>query len=133
MRGKGAMRLIGGDGVRISRKGIVRARGVCGMECAEVAPRRLRRGHSACGAETPRTELREQGYVCGGMPGQGAGRGFGRRRSRGLDRLELWRLGNETCENSRRLNSTRRLCRLPDRRNLFSVAAWSQALRCTNA
>ena len=71
VRGKGAMRLIGGDGVRISRKGIVRARGVCGMECAEVAPRRLRRGHSACGAETPRTELREQGYVCGGMPGQG--------------------------------------------------------------
>ena len=31
VRGKGALRL-GGDGVRISRKGIVRARGVYGME-----------------------------------------------------------------------------------------------------
>ena len=39
---------------RISRKGIVRARGVCGMWSA---PRRLRRvkawASSACGAETP--------------------------------------------------------------------------------
>ena len=53
VRGKGAMRL-GGDGVRISRKGIVRARDVCGMaEAAEAC------GHSS--AETPRMEVREQG------------------------------------------------------------------------
>ena len=95
VRGKGAMRL-GGDGVRISRKGIVRARGVCGMECAEAVEAWA---SSACGAETPRTELREQGCVCGGMcccAAAGAragapGGASGGSRSRGLDRLELWR------------------------------------------
>jgi len=101
------------------------------MECAEVAPRRLRRGHSACGAETPRTELREQGYVCGGMPGQGRRAGlraaqepwFGPPGALASGQNKFSHFWQKTCKLKTCGNSTRRLFRLPDRRNAFSVAA----------
>ena len=81
---------LGGDGVRSSRKGIVRARGVCGME-------RRRDGcgvGTRCGAETPRAALTEQGvrrHAAGGCQGAGggAGRGMEGSVSHGSERLEL--------------------------------------------
>ena len=51
VRRKGAMR-IGGDGVSISRKSIVRARGVCGMVCVVEAVEAC--GQKGRGAETRR-------------------------------------------------------------------------------
>ena len=70
------MRLGGDGGVRSSRKGIVRARGVCGME-------RRRAGcgvGTRCCAERPRAELTEQGvrrHAAGGCQGGAAAPGWG--------------------------------------------------------
>ena len=86
-RGKGAMRL-GGDGVRISRKGIVRARGVCGME-----RRRVRRGHRVWRGDV-QSGANGAGCAeacCRRVPGRGggAGLGLGGSVSHGSERLEL--------------------------------------------
>ena len=59
---------IGGDGVRIARKGIVRERGVCGWSVAEAGEG----GHRAWRGDAHRTALREQGcagHAAGGCQG----------------------------------------------------------------
>ena len=67
---------LGGDSVRSSRKGIVRARAVRGME-------RRRAGcgvGTRCGEETPRAEITEQGvrrHATGGCQGGAAAPGGG--------------------------------------------------------
>ena len=81
--GKGAMRL-GGDGVRISRKGIVRARAVLRDG---VSPRRVRRGaHRAWRGDAQNGA--KGAVVCGGMLPAGARAGRRRRAGgRGLGEL----------------------------------------------
>ena len=58
----------GGDGVRISRKGIVRARGVCGWSVVEAVEawaqgvaRRRQDGAGMCGGMLPRVTRRSGG------------------------------------------------------------------------
>ena len=79
-----------GDGIRISRKGIVRARGVCGMECHAV----VRRGYTEGHGDPHRTELRKQWCAeacCRLVPGRGRRRraGGGGLGSRARECLEL--------------------------------------------
>ena len=62
---------IGGDGVRIARKGMVRERGVCGWSVAEAGEG----GHRAWRGDAHRTALREQGcagHAAGGCQGGAA-------------------------------------------------------------
>jgi len=70
---------LGGDGVRSSRKGIVRARGVCGME-----RRRVRRGYKVWrgDAQNGANGAGCAEACCRRVPGRGGGAG------RGLD--EPW-------------------------------------------
>ena len=76
----------GGDGVRISRKGIVRARGVCGWSVAEAVE---------AWAQAWRGDAQNGAGMCGGMllrvtgRGGGGGRGVGGWGSSGSERLEL--------------------------------------------
>ena len=66
---------LGGDGVRISRKGIVRARGVCGME-----RRRVRRGHRVWRGDVQSGANGAQGvrrHAAGGCQGGAAAPGGG--------------------------------------------------------
>ena len=70
--GEGRDARLGGDGVRISRKGIVRARrAVCGMECRRNG-RRLRHMHKAWRGDAQNGA--KGARVCGGMAGARAGR-----------------------------------------------------------
>ena len=79
---------LGGDGVRSSRKGIVRARGVCGME-----RRRVRRGYKVWrgDAQNGANGAGCAEACCRRVPGRGggAGLGLGGSASRGSERLEL--------------------------------------------